>query len=486
MPFVDKIRALFTSKSRFMRDVLTLMTGTGISRLFMFAAIPVLTRIYTPAEFGLLALFALVNAMFITLACGGYESSIVIQKDDRNALHMVIGCMLMVTTIAVCEYAFMLFWAPEIATFLNADELSPWLLYSPVVVWTYGMSIPCLFWLTRRKRFKDISTSEVITAGTTASSQILLGTVFKTDSPGLIIGNMLGRLAYFGTMTFASFRQYRAVRPLDFSFRELGGLLARYKNFPIYNLSANFLNAGARELPVLILGAFFAPSVVGLYSLANRLVTVPLTLIVTSTQRVFLPKAKEALGRNRLDQVSIALLKRLALLGIAPALMLIVAAPELITVVLGDKWADAGSYVQFAAIWGVLAFLSNPYTEFFYVLERLRHRLTYFAALALVRFIGLAIGGYQDDPLLAVALASIGGGLVAFLNASWLLKIIGVPLKTTFGIVLLATVKALPYAAIVLAAKLYGGSTTILLATLVITACVFLALNGKELLKAKN
>ena len=46
---------LFKPKSEFSRNVLTLMTGTTIAQAIPIAISPILTRIYTPEDFGLFA-----------------------------------------------------------------------------------------------------------------------------------------------------------------------------------------------------------------------------------------------------------------------------------------------------------------------------------------------------------------------------------------------------------------------------------------------
>lgn len=47
----------FFPKGEFTRNVLTLMTGTTIAQAIPVAISPILTRIYTPQDFGIFALF---------------------------------------------------------------------------------------------------------------------------------------------------------------------------------------------------------------------------------------------------------------------------------------------------------------------------------------------------------------------------------------------------------------------------------------------
>jgi O-antigen/teichoic acid export membrane protein len=60
-------------KSEFSRNVLTLMTGTTIAQAIPIAISPILTRIYTPEDFGMFALYMSTASLFSVIATGRYE-----------------------------------------------------------------------------------------------------------------------------------------------------------------------------------------------------------------------------------------------------------------------------------------------------------------------------------------------------------------------------------------------------------------------------
>ncbi|MDC1200166.1 oligosaccharide flippase family protein, partial [bacterium] len=84
---MQKLKSFFSSE--FSKNVLTLMTGTTISQAIPLAATPILTRIYTPEDFGVLALFSSITAILGLLATGKYEMAILLPKDDKDALNIV-------------------------------------------------------------------------------------------------------------------------------------------------------------------------------------------------------------------------------------------------------------------------------------------------------------------------------------------------------------------------------------------------------------
>ena len=62
----------FKIKSDFIKNILELATGTSIAQFIPILISPILTRIYTPEDFGLFALFIAITVMFGSIANGKY------------------------------------------------------------------------------------------------------------------------------------------------------------------------------------------------------------------------------------------------------------------------------------------------------------------------------------------------------------------------------------------------------------------------------
>jgi len=76
-------------KSEFSRNVLTLMTGTTIAQAIPIAISPILTRIYTPEDFGVFALYMSVASLLAVVDTGSYEHAIILPKKDEGAVNIV-------------------------------------------------------------------------------------------------------------------------------------------------------------------------------------------------------------------------------------------------------------------------------------------------------------------------------------------------------------------------------------------------------------
>ena len=70
---------------RFIKDSGTLVSGQVAAQLIAFAAYPLLTRLFTPDDFGLYNVFYSYIEVFIILSTGKYELSVVAAKSDVEA-----------------------------------------------------------------------------------------------------------------------------------------------------------------------------------------------------------------------------------------------------------------------------------------------------------------------------------------------------------------------------------------------------------------
>ena len=189
---------------------------------------------------------------------------------------------------------------------------------------------------------------------------------------------------------------------------------------------ANCLNASSRQLPVLLLGVFFSPVIVGFYSVGRRMLGIPVQLVTNAIAQVFFPKAVLENNDGDLAVFAGSVLRRLAIAGIAPMVMGMVIMQDIVRIFLGATWLDSVIYVQWLTLYVAMIFVTAPFSQLFSVLERQRERLVYISVLGALQAAVLVYGGQQQDPVLAVALFSIISAVGTLLNYLWLLSCAGV------------------------------------------------------------
>jgi len=209
--------------------------------------------------------------------------------------------------------------------------------------------------------------------------------------------------------------------------------LKRYRKFPLVDTWGSFINTLSWQLPSLMLLYFFSGTVVGYYSLSNRLILLPLTLLGNSIAQVFYQRSAELRSTPQNLSKSVQLVfHRLTAIGLFPAAILAVAGPQLFGIVFGANWVEAGRYAQILSPWMFILFISTPLGDLFATLERQELSLAVNSVILATRFASLIIGGLTHNIYLTLAIWSISGVIVYGGLALWLLKLTQVPWAAAF------------------------------------------------------
>ena len=78
-----------TPKTAFGKNVLTVMTGGGLAQAIPILMSPVLTRLYSPEDFGFMALYLWVASLLTILATGKYEKSVYLPNRTKGVARII-------------------------------------------------------------------------------------------------------------------------------------------------------------------------------------------------------------------------------------------------------------------------------------------------------------------------------------------------------------------------------------------------------------
>jgi lipopolysaccharide exporter len=443
--FTDPIRNLLNRNDRFSRGILAILSGTIVSRLIAFMAIPLLSRLFTPTEFGVFALFGMITAMLATVVTWRFEPAIVLPKSDKLAVNLLGVCIGLTTTTSIAIAVLFYFYADSVSLFFGSPELEIWLYWSPLCIWAIGIFTSLRSWNSRTSDFKAISIASIADTSSMAIVQIGVGLLFR----GLILGLMLGPFAARFTGMVVLLRSTiksdgKLIRE-SMSLKVAMNQAIRYIRFPLYDLPATLLSTLSREMPTGILGIFFSIQWVGLYSIAYRILTVPVQILGRAIAQVYLPVAQDAKAANVLDRFTLSIFDRLLAISFAPMLMLAITAPQVISVLLGPEWYMAGEILRYLTPSLMMAFIASPLSDVYSVLERQPEKLIFNVAVAFTRFSALMVGGLLDDVLVAIILYSVSGTVLWILQCYWLLTMCGIKLNQILARISAEILKTIPF-----------------------------------------
>lgn len=349
-------------KGGFLRNVLTLMTGTAIAQAIPLFITPILARLYTPADFGLLALYMSLVSMIGVIITGRYELAVMLPEKDEDAVNIGVLSLSIAVVISALTLLVVWYFNTSIAHLLNNSAISKWLYLIPIAVLTIGLSQVLNYWSTRRNQYRRLAVSRV--AQSVSNGGINLGQGFAhMGVSGLIVGNLVGQLFSALVLLWQAWPDFLKYKS-SIRWERMAHNAKVYQDFPKVNSFHAFVDILQSSGIVFIITTVFGSVVLGFYSFTLRVLQAPLGLLGASVSQVFFQKASETYKNGGDLQ---ALVKKTIISLSALALPIFITlgffAPALFAIVFGKQWREAGIYAQILAPWLFLNFIVSPVSQ---------------------------------------------------------------------------------------------------------------------------
>lgn len=379
----------------FISHIATLTKGTALAQAIPILLSPLLTRMYTPEDFGLFALFVSLVTIFSVFATGMYEMAIVLPKKSKDALLLrnisiliTIFITLMLFFIGTVFYDLIITILPE-----NMDY-DIFLILIPLSVFLIGVYQSTILWFNRYKYYKIMSKTGVIQSITTTFFQVLFA-VLNLNYLGLIVGRFLGQLI----STLFLLKNYKLKEKIFYRKKEnkvkYFALLKRYKKFPYFETWSKLFDISSNEIPAILILILFSPKLAGFYIIATRVLSLPIIVLATSTSHVFFQKISEVKKSiSKLQYLSYTTFKKLILIGVVPISLVIVWGDILFQFVFGDAWDVSGEIAQILALMIFVNFISFHLNNILIVLEE-QNKSLYFNSIQFITKLSSIVLGYM-------------------------------------------------------------------------------------------
>jgi O-antigen/teichoic acid export membrane protein len=237
--------------------------------------------------------------------------------------------------------------------------------------------------------------------------KLILGYSLEPSAFLLLFSEMIAVLITV-MFLFASFK----IKNAFFKFK-LPGLIYTKKifseqnDFLRYDILGSLLNNASWMAPILILSYFFDKTTVGYYTLGFTMLILPMNLLGKAIGDVFYKKANDINDKKKIGEAVLNVISKLFSFGLLPIIFILLLGDHLFVVVFGEQWGEAGLYSQILSLWTLIWFISSPISNLFYVLKLQKQLLNFTSISLLFRIISLGVGGYFNNPVLAILLFSI-------------------------------------------------------------------------------
>lgn len=395
--------------------VLWMVLGSGVGQVLTLAVLPILSRVYTDADFGLLTQFVAISSITGTFVVFRLEAAVPLPKSDRTAASVawlgiglgaigsvVIGALGPLLALPVGE----LVGVPELAT------VWWWLAAATFAV---VLDKVLLTWMVREKRYKALAARNFLQGLGQAGFQVGLG-FSPVKSAGLIVGWILGRVVALGGL-FSRGGLFAQGRPRP---HELVAAARRYRRFPLVASWAALINVLGQQAPFLVLGYYYGKVEIGLIGMTVRVLAAPATLIGQAVSRAFQGEGSEAirLGTTPLRPILRSHGKMLAAISIPIAVLFAVVSPPLFAFVLGGQWRQAGVYAQILAFGYAAQLIVSPISQTLLLLEKQAQQLAW-DSLRLVATVGAPLLVAAAGGSATAAIVTLSAAFVVCYSALW-------------------------------------------------------------------
>jgi O-antigen/teichoic acid export membrane protein len=172
-----RIRGLIKSRliDSFTANVIILVTGTTLTQLITIAAAPFLTRIYSPAEFGVFAIYTSLVTIISVVATGKYELAILLPEKPQESFSIMALCLMLASFTSLAGLVLILVWQNTLYTLLGLSTTGDWIYYVPLAVLVTGIVQSFNYWINRGKGFKLLARARIVQSIITTIGSIALG-----------------------------------------------------------------------------------------------------------------------------------------------------------------------------------------------------------------------------------------------------------------------------------------------------------------------
>lgn len=361
-----------------------------MAQALAFAFSPFITRLYTPEAFGIQGVFIASVGLLWPFVALRYPMAIVVAKSDTEVRGLVRLSLFVAASVSVGITIILLGARQTLLSLFGIEEVGLLIWFLPLALFLVALQDTTDFMAARLGAFRVVGVVTALQALVVNLTRVIGGLIHPTAAALIVITS----LSYGAQASMLRLGLGRRVKSLTSGHPPSLGFLARkYREFPLFRMPADIINAIAQTAPVFLLSILFSPATTGLYVLARAVVNIPLSLIGSAAGNVFYTRITE-MARNG-DALYPFILKSTFAQLAAPGLATFISAlffPHIFSLMFGEVWRTSGEFAQWMALWVVGMLANIPSVRALPVIGRQNLHLFFNIMIALAGVAGLFAG----------------------------------------------------------------------------------------------
>lgn len=370
---LDRIKNKLNIQGSFLKSVSVLVGGTVFSQLLTTASLPLITRLYTPEQFSVFAVYVSMLTIFSVVCCLRFEIAIPISQDDREAVSLSLLSILSNTIFTIILFFIIAMFADSIRIWIDKEEILGYTWLLPLGVFATGLYTTFQYWATRKRQYTVIAKTNVVQSGMGIITQIL-SALLGFGVLGLILGQIMKSSA--GTLRLAkNFLHQNMAFIREENFSQLRKVFYKNSQFPKYSVLDALANTASIHMPILIIATLSVGAEVGFLTLAMQLLAIPITFIGRSVSQVYLAEAPAKVEVGKVGEFTVNVLEHLLFIGVTVLLIIGILSPLLVKYIFGQQWADMGSIISWMIPWFTFQLISSPISMIMHIVGKQKQLL---------------------------------------------------------------------------------------------------------------
>ncbi|WP_396267887.1 oligosaccharide flippase family protein [Ideonella sp.] len=408
-----------TAKQGFVRAIAVLVGGTAAAHAVTALAMPILSRLYDPADFGALAVLTAIVSTIGVVACLRYDVAVALPRSDEDSLALLTISLASAAVAGLLACAVVAVFFDSLVLWFGEPALDQgkWLI--PIGIFCFGAWNALQSWHIRQQNFGSIAKARLGQALATSSVQAISATM-GAGTIGLLAGPAAGFAASLVALIYLGrdyFIKSFAIRIL----KNLKTIAKQYIKYPLYSTLEAFSNQAASQVPIVIIAATLGTTQVGHLALAMLALQAPMSLLGSAVGQVYLSRAPEEHQQGKLGDFTSHVIANLVKVGAGPILAIGIISPSLFPVVFGSNWEAAAVFVTWMAPWFFLQFIASPISMALHVVGAQGAAMG-LQVFALVIRVGATWGAGQVFPTWMIETYILSGAFVYFIYTFIILK----------------------------------------------------------------
>ncbi|WP_395941436.1 lipopolysaccharide biosynthesis protein [Bacillus thuringiensis] len=385
------------------------MSGTALGQLIVFLSSPILTRLYTPEDFGVLNLYTSIISFLLVLCSLRYEMAIPIAKDERESIHLVVVSIFILMAFCISMTFIIVIFDGLSSNLRKMFHFSKIYYIFPISLFFIGLYQIIINWHIRQSNFSLITRTKLSQSTTLTISTIIMG-IFNLKFNGLILGDTIGK----SSGSFLMFQRF--IKQVSFSNLKqnitkttLLSTIKKYKNYPLITTWSSLLNVAGIYLSPALFTLLFDSTTGGYFSFGHRIVGTPILLIGQSVSQVYM-----SVFSNKENPFHIfrKIVLYLSIIGTFTASILFFLGEDIFQFIFGANWRTSGSYVAILSFMYLFYIIAFPVSQTLNLIGKQFLQLLWdLSRVAFIFLLFLSVHQFSLSISITLKIYSIGMGL---------------------------------------------------------------------------